>query len=98
MARGAEDATKREELEHTYTVDWAAELGQGTHGKVYLGSGDKRGCAIKMLRDCQEASRIELRGAILMPGERLMTRSGDTLLWACTRTSFGQSTWTSSGR
>ena len=35
-----EDKTRShyEELQQVYTVDWAAELGEGTYGKVYIGS------------------------------------------------------------
>ena len=50
-----------EDLQQAYTVNWAAELGQGTYGKVYVGTifpatGLHRdecqgGFAIKMLRD-----------------------------------------------
>ena len=50
-----------EDLHQTYTVEWEAELGQGTYGKVYVGTkgratGSHRdecqgGFAIKMLRD-----------------------------------------------
>ena len=50
----AKDRSKFEEMPCEYDVDWrAGELGQGTYGKVYFGTrrGDKRGLAIKMLRD-----------------------------------------------
>ena len=50
-----------EDLQQAYTVNWAAELGQGTYGKVYVGTGllatglhrdeGQGGFAIKMLRD-----------------------------------------------
>ena len=49
-----------EDLQQVYTVNWAAELGQGTYGKVYIGTngsatdtaGKEDTCfAIKMLRD-----------------------------------------------
>ena len=46
------------ELQQPYTVTWAAELGKGTYGKVYLGHKGpatgiqgQHGVAIKMLRD-----------------------------------------------
>ena len=50
-----------EDLQQAYTVNWAAELGQGTYGKVYVGTKGpatglhrdecQGGFAIKMLRD-----------------------------------------------
>ena len=43
-----------EDLQQAYTVNWAAELGQGTYGKVYVGTinpATQGGFAIKMLRD-----------------------------------------------
>ena len=50
-----------ENLEQAYTVNWTAELGRGTYGKVYVGTKGpatglhrdecQRGFAIKMLRD-----------------------------------------------
>ena len=44
-----------EDLHQVYTVNWAAELGRGTYGKVYIGTKGPatglRGFAIKMLRD-----------------------------------------------
>ena len=43
------------DLQQVYTVNWAAELGRGTYGKVYMGTRGpatgSRGFAIKMLRD-----------------------------------------------
>ena len=51
----------RKDLHQAYTVNWAAELGQGTYGKVYVGTKGpatglhrdecQGGFAIKMLRD-----------------------------------------------
>ena len=56
-----------EDLQQAYTVNWAAELGQGTYGKVYVGrkgpaTGSHRdecqgGFAIKMLRDKADAPK-----------------------------------------
>ena len=47
-----------EELQQRYTVNWDAELGRGTYGKVYVGTQGPatglRGFAIKMLRDKDE--------------------------------------------
>ena len=43
-----------EDLQSAYTVNWAAQLGQGTYGKVYVGTRRLEGgaiCAIKMLRN-----------------------------------------------
>ena len=50
-----------EDLQQAYTVNWTAELGRGTYGKVYVGTKGpatglhrdecQRGFAIKMLRD-----------------------------------------------
>jgi len=44
-----------EDPQQVYTVNWAAELGRGTYGKVYVGTKGPatglRGFAIKMLRD-----------------------------------------------
>ena len=55
----AKDARKYEDPPCTFEVDWEAELGQGSFGKVYLGT--RALChdieqlfAIKMLRDSQE--------------------------------------------
>ena len=57
----AKDATDTYETPpNPYKLDWGAELGQGTFGKVYLGKlsspgGDvSRMCAIKLLRDAKE--------------------------------------------
>ena len=74
-----------EDLHQTYIVNWGAELGQGTYGKVYVGTKGPatglRGFAIKMLRDKDEKMRL--------PSWWVKKRSGDTLLWACTRPSSG---------
>ena len=53
-----------EDLQQAYTVNWAAELGQGTYGKVYVGTKGpatglhrdecQGGFAIKMLRDKED--------------------------------------------
>ena len=51
-----------EDLQQAYTVNWAAELGQGTYGKVYVGTNGplsyrdecQGGFAIKMLRDKED--------------------------------------------
>ena len=58
---GGKERGRFEDLQHAYTVNWAAELGQGTYGKVYVGRilpatglhrDECQGCfAIKMLRD-----------------------------------------------
>jgi hypothetical protein len=49
---GSNERGRFEELRHAYTVNWAAELGQGTYGKVYAATSLHGGCfAIKMLRD-----------------------------------------------
>ena len=52
-----------EDLQQAWQVDWTAEMGQGTYGKVYLGTkDDQRGCAIKMLRD-EAVGRADAKGA-----------------------------------
>ena len=40
-------------MQTAYTVNWAAELGRGTYGKVYVGTRrwEGGGFATKMLRD-----------------------------------------------
>ena len=58
---GSRDQGNYEDLQQAYTVNWAAELGQGTYGKVYVGTKGpatglhrdecQGGFAIKMLRD-----------------------------------------------
>ena len=58
---GSRERGHYEDLQQAYTVNWAAELGQGTYGKVYVGTKGpatglhrdecQRGFAIKMLRD-----------------------------------------------
>ena len=50
------DPTRFEDLANGYEVDWQAELGHGTYGKVYLSTRrcDKLGLAVKMLRDSPE--------------------------------------------
>ena len=62
---GSKEPERFEDLQSAYTVNWAAELGRGTYGKVYVGTRlptlwqgirlhrDERqgGFAIKMLRD-----------------------------------------------
>ena len=58
---GGMELNRYEDLHQTYTVNWAAELGQGTYGKVYVGTKGpatglhrdecQGGFAIKMLRD-----------------------------------------------
>ena len=50
------DPSRYEDLAHGYEVDWQAELGHRTYGKVYLSTrrGDKLGLAVKMLRDSPE--------------------------------------------
>ena len=52
------DRSSFQELQQPYTVNWAAELGRGTYGKVYVGTQGPatglRGFAIKMLRDKDE--------------------------------------------
>ena len=58
----AKDARKYEEPRGSFEVDWEAELGQGTYGKVYLGTQPCPGLgddlvelfAIKLLRDSKE--------------------------------------------
>ena len=59
----SKNPSEYEDLTQAYQVDWTAELGQGTCGKVYLGTqDDQRGCAIKMLRD-EAADRADATGA-----------------------------------
>ena len=58
---GSKEPKRFEDLQSAYTVNWAAELGQGTYGKVYVGTKGpatglhrdecQGGFAIKMLRD-----------------------------------------------
>ena len=58
---GGMELDRYEDLHQTYTVNWEAELGQGTYGKVYVGTKGRAtglhrdecqgGFAIKMLRD-----------------------------------------------
>ena len=35
---GSKERGRFEDLQQAYTVNWAAELGQGTYGKVYVGA------------------------------------------------------------
>ena len=86
---GSKEPERFEDLQSAYTVNWAAELGRGTYGKVYVGTRrwEGGGFAIKMLRD--KADDAPKGGSKRMPSPRLKRRSGDTLLWACTRTSLG---------
>ena len=47
-----------EDLQQAYTVNWAAELGQGTYGKVYVGT---KGPATGLHRDeCQGGFAINM--------------------------------------
>ena len=51
---GSKEPERFEDLQSAYTVNWAAQLGQGTYGKVYVGTRRLEGgaiCAIKMLRN-----------------------------------------------
>ena len=50
---GSREPERFEDLQSAYTVNWAAELGRGTYGKVYVGTRrwEGGGFAIKMLRD-----------------------------------------------
>ena len=50
---GSKEPERFEDLQSAYTVNWAAELGRGTYGKVYVGTRrlEGGGFAIKMLRD-----------------------------------------------
>ena len=70
-----EERVRYEDLQQAYTVNWAAELGRGTYGKVYVGTRlptlwqgirlhrDERqgGFAIKMLRDRDNDAAKEFR-------------------------------------
>ena len=69
------DRSSFQELQQPYTVNWAAELGRGTYGKVYVGTKEpatglqrdegRRGFAIKMLRDQDaDASKTSSKDAI----------------------------------
>ena len=58
---GSKERGRFQDLQQAYTVNWAAELGRGTYGKVYVGTSlpaaglhrdeCQGGFAIKMLRD-----------------------------------------------
>ena len=59
---GSRERGHYEDLQQAYTVNWEAELGQGTYGKVYVGTSGpllyrdecQGGFAIKMLRDKED--------------------------------------------
>ena len=68
MLYGSRERGHYEDLQQAYTVNWAAELGQGTYGKVYVGTKGpatglhrdecQGGVAIKMLRDKFQADAV----------------------------------------
>ena len=93
---GGMELDRYEDLHQTYTVNWAAELGQGSFGKVYVGTKNLQQAYTETSarealpsRCCGTRRLMCRRGFMRMPSVRQIWRSSDTLLWACTRTSLG---------
>ena len=65
MLYGGRERGHYEDLQHAYTVNWAAELGQGTYGKVYVGTkgsatGFQRGFATHLSSPCMIVASIAI--------------------------------------
>ena len=65
------DKNHYEDLQQAYTVDWAAELGQGSYGKVYVGT--KRSATDTAAKDTEDedtANKVDTSFAIKMLRDR----------------------------